>query len=171
MTLPDLTPDCTRCDALCCSLLAFDEGEMFAFDKPAGQGCRHLCGTRCTVHDRLAEEGMHGCVRFDCQGAGQRLMQGLFAGQSWRDGPQVAERIASAFRDVRAVHAALDLLVLAGRLPLSAPAEADRRRLLSSLSADPADEAALAALATRAPEAHRFLRSLAGEVARGGAGR
>jgi hypothetical protein len=33
--------DCARCAGLCCVLLAFDRGPLFAFDKPAGIACRH----------------------------------------------------------------------------------------------------------------------------------
>jgi hypothetical protein len=41
--MPDapLLGDCSRCIGLCCVSLAFDRGPRFAFDKRAGEACRH----------------------------------------------------------------------------------------------------------------------------------
>ena len=61
---------------LCCVLLPFARSADFAFDKPAGEPCRHLATDhRCRIHDRLVESGMRGCVAYDCFGAGQAVTQ------------------------------------------------------------------------------------------------
>lgn len=75
-----LTPDCTRCAALCCSL-PFTRGREFPEDKPDESPCRHLTPElRCGHHDRLWESGWRGCVTFDCFGAGQQVVQVTYAG-------------------------------------------------------------------------------------------
>jgi hypothetical protein len=141
MTLPNLTPDCSRCDALCCILLAFDQGPAFAFDKPACAPCRHLVGTRCGIHAGLAERGFAGCVSFDCHGAGQ-VVTALFQGRSWRTDPSLLPDLDAAFRIQRRLHEAMVLLQTATSLPLTEAQEAERQALLQSLST-PRDAALL----------------------------
>ncbi len=86
----DLAADCSRCVGLCCVLLPFQRSADFAFDKPAGEPCRHLeTDHRCGIHDRLTESGMRGCVAYDCFGAGQSVTQ--------------SDRVA-AFHEVEQVH-------------------------------------------------------------------
>ncbi len=132
---PDLRPDCSRCDALCCVGLAFYESDMFAFDKPAEEPCRHLqADQRCAIHSNLEGRGFGGCVRFDCHGAGQRLMQEVFPGRSWRDGPAAAREIFDAFRALRTVHEQILLLRAAGNLGLPAEHERERAALLGELT-------------------------------------
>jgi hypothetical protein len=76
--IPELTPDCARCVGLCCVALAFPRSHAFAFDKQAGERCRHLEPSHaCSIHDRLAEVGMRGCVAYECFGAGQYVVQVL----------------------------------------------------------------------------------------------
>ena len=61
---------------LCCVVLPFARSADFAFDKASGEPCRHLAADhRCRIHDRLREEGMRGCVAYDCFGAGQSVTQ------------------------------------------------------------------------------------------------
>ena len=72
----ELVADCARCVGLCCVLLPFSTSADFAFDKAAGTACRHLrADHRCDIHARLREEGMRGCVAYDCFGAGQTVTQ------------------------------------------------------------------------------------------------
>ena len=72
----ELTADCTRCVGLCCVVLPFARSADFAFDKPAGEPCRHLAADHgCRIHDRLLDSGMRGCVAYDCFGAGQAVTQ------------------------------------------------------------------------------------------------
>ena len=157
MTLPDLTPDCGSCDALCCVVLAFDAGDAFAFDKPACTPCHNLtAGNRCRIHADLADQGFAGCVRFNCHGAGQKVTQDLFKGRSWRDNPSLLPAIDEAFRLQRRVHEALVLLVQSGELPLTPDQSATRLALMQALSASPQDPALLASLSNAA----RFFEGL-----------
>ena len=129
---PDLAPDCGRCAALCCILLAFDAGPDFAHDKPAGAPCRNLAGHRCRQHARLSDAGYPGCARYDCRGAGQIVVQQIFAGRSWRDDPALVAPMSEAFRVLRQVQDLRAQLGAAQGLPLtpaqrrSAKAQADR---------------------------------------------
>jgi Pentapeptide repeats (8 copies) len=77
-----LHADCASCVGLCCVAPAFAKSSDFAIDKPAGRACPHLGGdNRCQIHDRLTPSGFHGCVVFDCFGAGQRLTRETFDGR------------------------------------------------------------------------------------------
>ena len=163
MALPDLTPDCRNCDALCCVLLAFDRSRAFAFDKPAFEPCRNLAQNRCTIHADLAAKGFPGCTAFNCHGAGQRITQTVFKGRSWRDDPGLMPALDQAFRIQRRLHEALVMLQHAATLTLSADQEATRQTLLETLAA-PRDEVALQGTEPlRAlSEAARFFASLRG---------
>ncbi|WP_377505453.1 hypothetical protein [Octadecabacter sp. R77987] len=123
MTTVDLTEDCSRCAALCCAALPFDKGAQFAIDKPAAAPCPNLsANARCTIHAGLADAGFGGCVAFTCHGAGQRVTQEVFNGQSWQDEPSLAAPMFSAFQDALRVHNLLILLDEAAKLPLPDPA-------------------------------------------------
>jgi len=93
-----LVADCHRCAALCCVALAFDRSASFAFDKPAGEPCPSLRGKLCVIHDDLEARGCSGCARYDCAGAGQRVVQEVFGGRS-----EDPARMADAFRVMRDV--------------------------------------------------------------------
>jgi hypothetical protein len=154
MTLPDLTPDCGSCDALCCVVLAFDASPAFAFDKPACTPCQNLTSTnQCRIHADLTEQGLSGCARFNCHGAGQKVTQQLFKGRSWRDDPRLLPAIDEAFRLQRRVHEALVLLVQTGKLTLSPDQDATRLALMAALTTSPQDPAPLA-------DCTRFFESL-----------
>lgn len=104
-----LRADCTRCIGLCCMALAFDRSALFAFDKPAGEPCRHLTGAdRCAVHGDLEGAGFRGCADYDCAGAGQHATR-LLAPGHWRDGPAHRTAAIAIFAALRRIH---DLLVL-----------------------------------------------------------
>lgn len=145
----DLTPDCSACAALCCVMLPFDAGAEFAFEKPGATACRHLAGHDCRIHGRLAEEGFSGCIRYDCLGAGQRVVQEVFAGKSWREDSGLMAPMEDAFRAMRRLHEDHGLLTSAARLPLTDDEEARRLSLLTRLAADARQtEASLAAYET-----------------------
>ena len=118
MTAMTLRADCSQCAALCCVVLAFDRGEMFGFDKPACEPCRHLKTDGCDIHPHRERLGFRGCIAFDCAGAGQYVTQVMFAGRSWRDDPDLARPMGEAFAAMLAVHAQLGLLGQARSLPL-----------------------------------------------------
>jgi len=123
----NLEPDCANCAALCCVALAFDQGEMFGFDKAAGEACRHLDNNAgCEIHSDLAQRGFTGCVAYQCDGAGQRVVQALFNGRTWRDHPADLKPMLTSFSQMRAVHAQLVLIKAASELPITA---ANARRL------------------------------------------
>ncbi|MDM7889204.1 pentapeptide repeat-containing protein [Curtobacterium sp. RHCJP20] len=101
----DLRPDCTRCAALCCTLLGFTRSADFPVDKPAGTPCGELSvDFACTIHDRLRPRGFRGCTVFECSGAGQRVTQEVFGGVSWRARPDLAPAMSAAFAVVRVLH-------------------------------------------------------------------
>jgi hypothetical protein len=131
--LPDLTADCSACAALCCMALAFDAGEAFAIDKPAGLPCPNLdADLGCGLYTRLEAEGFAGCAGYDCRGAGQRVTQELFDGRNWRDDPSLAKPMIAAFANMRKLHDGIELLLAAGRLDLPASLEAEREDLLEA---------------------------------------
>lgn len=115
-----LQTDCSKCAALCCVALTFDKGADFAFSKNPGEPCRNLSGHRCSVHDNLNREGMAGCVAYDCLGAGNRVVQDVFGGQSWKDDPRLLRVMMEAFAGMREVHKRIDLMRAAATLPLNA---------------------------------------------------
>ena len=134
----DLRPDCSRCAALCCVAPAFDKSDEFAIDKPAGVACSKLdAANRCWIHDRLDKAGFHGCVIYDCLGAGQRVVQELYAGRSWREDPDLLPEMWQALGALRGVHELILILTEAAKAPLSP----DERRTLEGLQAelDPAE--------------------------------
>jgi hypothetical protein len=133
--------------------LAFDEGDAFALDKPAGLPCPNLDAEMgCTLYGRLEAEGFKGCAAYECQGAGQRVTQELFEGRDWRSEPDLAQPMIAAFAAMRQVHEGLELLVAAGRLDLPASLEAAREDLLEDyLPAEWTEQRLAAFLASDAP--------------------
>lgn len=111
--------DCSRCAALCCIAYPADDTPGFAASKAAGEPCPHLgdCGA-CRIYTRREQQGFTGCIRYDCFGAGQHVVQTLFGGRDWRDDPALLEPMVTAFLAMRPVS---DLLLLAERALASAP--------------------------------------------------
>lgn len=130
-----LTPDCSACAALCCIMLPFDAGPDFGFNKAGGEACRHLSAHHCRIHADLAPKGFSGCQQYECMGAGQRVVQEVFAGQSWRDDAALNVPMEAAFRAMRRLHEDYALLKAALHLPLMADEEARRQALLQDLNA------------------------------------
>ncbi|MDF0601433.1 hypothetical protein P1J78_11875, partial [Psychromarinibacter sp. C21-152] len=159
---PALAADCDSCAALCCIALAFDEGEDFAFDKPAGLPCPKLVGHACSIYERLSDEGFPGCARYDCEGAGQRTVA-LYGGVSWQDETELTGPMLETFRHMRVIHELIGLLETTGQLPLEDD-EAERREdLLIALCPDEMTPETAEALASGPlpGEARAFLRGLA----------
>jgi uncharacterized protein YjbI with pentapeptide repeats len=106
-----LEPDCTSCVGLCCVALPFRISHGFAFDKAAGEPCRHLAASYgCTIHARLREEGMGGCTAYECFGAGQHVTQVVYDGASWRSQPDGGAEMFEVFAVVQRLHEMLVLL-------------------------------------------------------------
>jgi hypothetical protein len=127
----ELRADCDRCVGLCCVAPAFAASADFAIDKPAGQACPNLrADFRCGIHSRLRESGFAGCTVFDCLGAGQRISQQTFAGQTWRD-PVVGPAMVAVFPVVRQLHELLYYLHEALDLAAARPVHAGLREALA----------------------------------------
>jgi hypothetical protein len=142
---------------------AFDRSDEFAIDKPACTACPKLdAANRCWIHDRLDKAGFHGCVIYDCLGAGQRVVQELYPGRSWREDPDLLPDMWTALTTLRGVHELILLLAAAAKAPLS-PQE---RQTLEKLQAElePAESWTTDSLAVAAgplsERARVFLRSL-----------
>ncbi|MBU1176388.1 MAG: hypothetical protein KKH72_13370 [Alphaproteobacteria bacterium] len=169
MILEKLVPDCAHCAALCCVAFAFDRSADFGHDKAGDEPCRHLgAGFSCTIHDRLATSGYGGCVRFDCHGAGQRVVRELFGGADWKTDPDLKAPMMAAFRVMRRVHEMLHLLETAASLGLDERAGAGREALVAML--DPqagwtADSLAAFDIAGAEERVALHLRALSGHVA------
>lgn len=145
-TLPELTADCQACAALCCVGPPLDAGDLFAFDKPAGTPCPNLGRDhRCIIHDALAENGMRGCVLYDCAGAGQRVTQLRFNGESWRDDPLLLPAMIRDFEALRPLHHRLALLVEVAERALPDALEAERKALVTQTARLWSDRPELAA--------------------------
>ncbi|UYV39380.1 hypothetical protein N4R57_10475 [Rhodobacteraceae bacterium D3-12] len=159
---PDLTPDCDACAALCCVALAFDKGDAFAIDKPAGAPCPHLSHHSCTIHAALPDKGFPGCVAYGCSGAGQRTIA-LFDGQSWQDTPALLAPQMDTFRHLRRLHDLIELLTLAAGLPLTQEAKIKRLSLIAALCPQDMTPTVAATLATGPlpGDVRAFLKSLA----------
>ncbi|WP_042479320.1 pentapeptide repeat-containing protein [Bacillus ndiopicus] len=94
----NLKADCSKCFGLCCTALNIVASSDFAINKPAGTPCPNLQKDfRCKIHKNLRDTGFKGCTVFDCLGAGQKISQDTFNGQSWREHPEIAEKMFRAF--------------------------------------------------------------------------
>ncbi len=117
---PALRADCSRCEALCCVAFAFDRSQGFPVDKPNGEPCAHLkCDQRCGIYEQRGDEGYGPCIGYDCFGAGQRVVQDLFSGQSWRDAAELLPDMVAAFVILARIHELRAMLIRAGTLPLT----------------------------------------------------
>lgn len=138
-----LKTDCSKCAALCCMALAFDQGTEFAFNKNPGEPCRNLSGNRCAIHSDLAQKGFSGCVAYDCLGAGNRVVQEVFGGRSWQQDARLTGPMMEAFASMREVHKRIDLLRAAHTFGLASEDEQMRAQLLAQLERQQWDENAL----------------------------
>lgn len=87
----------------------------------------------CRIHADLDGAGFSGCRLYDCQGAGQRVTQEVFQGQSWQDRPELMLPMIRAFATMRRVQELACHLSTARGLNLPAEPEAERQRLLRLL--------------------------------------
>lgn len=164
-----LRGDCSRCQGLCCVSHAFDRNQWFSFDKLADEPCRHLRHSACTIHGQLAQKGMQGCANYDCYGAGQRVVQELYAGGAARSDEQRARAMSATFLRLRDVHELRLLLHESRPLPMRREQRLRLAQLLDWLEPTagftPTTLAALD-IATLQRAVHAFLRSLAVHVRR-----
>ncbi len=112
--------DCSRCAALCCVALSFEKSQFFAIAKQAEEPCPNLAVEGgCKIHDKRKKEGYQGCIQYDCLGAGQRVTQEVFAGQSWQSDVSFLRPMVEAFRVMRRIQELRQLLMTAKKLPLN----------------------------------------------------
>ena len=105
LSYPNLRADCENCFGLCCVALYFSASEGFPIDKDAGQPCLNLQPDfRCGVYKSLGEQGLKGCIAFDCFGAGQKVSQVSFSGRDWMRIPESAEQMFKVFLIMRQLH-------------------------------------------------------------------
>nr|WP_308015318.1 hypothetical protein [Cellulomonas chengniuliangii] len=105
---------------------AFSRSSDFAIDKPAGRPCPNLQrDCRCGIHSELDQRGFHGCTVFDCFGAGQKVVQTVFAGRDWHEDPAVAQQMFAVLPVVRQLHELLWHLAEALALDLPAGLRAE----------------------------------------------
>lgn len=93
-----LKADCSKCFGLCCTALNIAASSDFAINKPAGTPCPNLQKDfRCKIHNHLRDKGFKGCTVYDCLGAGQKVSQDTFGGQSWQEQPEHVESMFGVF--------------------------------------------------------------------------
>ena len=130
-----LKADCSQCQALCCVALAFDRSDMFAIDKPAGVACPNLAADyRCKIHAKLGQRGFAGCQKYDCLGAGQRIVNEVLPEIDWMNNAAQLPVIMQSFFALRKVHELLELLRAAQGLPLPDGERAICTELIAELS-------------------------------------
>jgi len=127
-----LRADCETCFGLCCVALYFSASEGFPIDKDAGDPCLNLQPDfRCYVHKSLKEQGLKGCISFDCFGAGQKVAQISFGGQDWRKVPESAKQMFEVFLIMRQMHELLWYLTEASTLQSAYPIHGDLSSMLA----------------------------------------
>jgi uncharacterized protein YjbI with pentapeptide repeats len=100
-----LQSDCEHCFGLCCVALPYAKSADFAFDKEGGVPCRNLCqDNRCSIHEHLRDQGFHGCVTYECFGAGQQVSQEIFQGKDWRTNPELSQEMYAVFPIIQQLH-------------------------------------------------------------------
>ncbi len=149
----DLLADCEKCFGLCCVALWFSASEGFPHEKEAGQPCINLLSNhRCSAYGSLREQGLRGCIAFDCFGAGQKVAQVSFAGNDWRKVPQSAQQMFNVFLIMRQLHEMLWYLKGALTLQAAQPihdkvsAKLDEIERLTMLSPDDLEKIDMAAI-------------------------
>lgn len=101
----NLKINCEKCFGLCCVALYFSKSEGFPNDKVPGSPCVNLQSNfNCSIHNELIKKGLKGCTAYDCFGAGQKVSQITFSGQSWIDSPELANQMFDSFLIVRQLH-------------------------------------------------------------------
>ncbi|MGN6090184.1 MAG: pentapeptide repeat-containing protein [Actinomycetales bacterium] len=107
-----LSADCSACVGLCCIIPGYGASTDFAFGKAPGEPCRYLASDRtCSIHTSLVQQGMRGCVTYDCFGAGQATTSAL----RLERGEPLGNEAAATFRQLEALHEVLWLLDDAAR--------------------------------------------------------
>ena len=103
--LKNLRADCGNCFGLCCVALPYAKSADFAFNKDGGTPCKNLnFDYRCTIHQKLRNEGFRGCTVYECFGAGQKVSQITYKQNSWRNNPSLANEMFDVFPIMQQLH-------------------------------------------------------------------
>ena len=101
----ELKIDCKRCSGLCCVALYCAKSDGFPSNKPAGKPCEYLSSDfRCAIHAELKDRKMHGCLAYDCFGAGQKATEMYPRDVNWMTHPEEANEIFTVFRILFQLH-------------------------------------------------------------------
>lgn len=115
--LKKLSIDCEKCCGLCCVALYFSKSDGFPTDKAAGKPCVNLMSDfRCSIHSKLIECKMKGCLAYDCFGAGQMVTQSIYNCSDWKSMPAISEQMYKVFLIVWQLHQMLWYLIEASSL-------------------------------------------------------
>lgn len=124
--LAKLTIDCDKCSGLCCVALYCAKTEGFPEDKIAGKPCQNLMPDfSCSIHSKLVESKMKGCLAYDCFGAGQKITQDCYPTINWQSESEKSNQIFNVFLVVVQLHQMLWYLVEASSLNLSERIKSD----------------------------------------------
>lgn len=129
-------PDCERCCGLCCVAPAFAVSSDFAINKAPGKPCPNLTTDfRCSIHEHLRPKGFPGCIAYDCFGAGQKVTQLTYQGQTWRTIPKVAGQMFEVFGVMQQLHSMLRYLAEAMEFEPARPLFGDLQRRFDEIQA------------------------------------
>ena len=97
--------DCEKCFGFCCTALYFSKCDGFPEDKEAGEPCVNLQKDfKCAVHRELRKKGLKGCTTYDCFGAGQKVAQFTYKGESWVNAKELSSEMFNVFLVMRQLH-------------------------------------------------------------------
>jgi len=129
--LNKLKIDCEKCSGLCCVALYFAKSEGFPADKAPGEPCKNLMSDfRCSIHSKLAQCKLKGCMAFDCFGAGQKVTQSIYLNKIWCNTPKKASEIYDVFLIIYRLHQMLWYLLEASAIAPAAMLEKDMEALI-----------------------------------------
>lgn len=113
--------DCEKCCGLCCVALFFSKTDGFPENKGVGKVCKNLNQSyRCQIHAQLYQQGLKGCMAYDCFGAGQRTTQKLAQKPDWKTlSKKEAEIAFNSYLKILKIHQTLWYLTEALILRLS----------------------------------------------------
>lgn len=90
--------NCEHCFGLCCTALPYAKSADFAVSKDGGIPCSNLqADYRCRIHNNLRNSGYRGCTVYECYGAGQKVSQNTYSGESWRENPKLSKEMFAVF--------------------------------------------------------------------------
>ncbi|PAE20317.1 hypothetical protein CHH80_12040 [Bacillus sp. 7504-2] len=125
-----LTSDCEHCFGLCCVALPYAKSADFPFHKDGGEPCRNLLSdNRCKVHHELRDKGFHGCVSYECFGAGQHVSQKMYGGRDWRGHTELRKEMFAVFPLIQQLYEMLWYLTQALSLNETKPIHAELKQL------------------------------------------